>query len=37
MDNYEINNNTIALIFNDYKTYIYEVDNFIVINKIPNN
>lgn len=36
MNNYEINNNTIALIFNNYKTYVYEVDKELVINKKPN-
>jgi len=34
---YEINNNTIALIFNNDKTNVYEVDKEIVINNIPNN
>lgn len=34
---YEINNNTIALIFNNNVTKVYEVDNELVINNIPNN
>ena len=34
---YEINNNTIALIFNKDKTNVYEVDKELVINNIPNN
>lgn len=34
---YEINNNTVALIFNNNVTKVYEVDNELVINNIPNN
>lgn len=36
MNNYEINKNTIALIYDDYKTIIYEKNNKYVINKLPN-
>lgn len=36
MENYEINDNTIALIFNNYKTYVYEKDKTFIVNKLPN-
>ena len=36
MDNYEINENTMALIFNNYKTIVYEKNKILVINKTPN-
>lgn len=37
MKNYEINNNTIALIFNNYKTIVFEKDNTFIIENLPNN
>ena len=36
MENYEINDNTIALIFNNYKTLVYEKERSFIINKLPN-
>lgn len=36
MENYEINDNTIALIFNNYKTLVYEKEKSFIINKLPN-
>ena len=36
MDNYEINDNTIALIFNDFKTLVYEKGNSFYVDKLPN-
>ena len=36
MENYEINENTIALIFENYKTIVYEKDKKFVVNKLPN-
>lgn len=37
MNNYEINDNTIALIFNDFKTIVYEKERSFIINKIPTD
>ncbi len=37
MDNYEINENTLALIFNNYKTIVYEKNRKFIVNKIPND
>ena len=36
MDNYEINDNTIALIFNNFKTLVYEKNKSFLVNKLPN-
>ena len=36
MDNYEINDNTIALIFNNFKTLVYEKGNSFYVDKLPN-
>jgi len=36
MDNYEINDSTIALIFKNYKTLVYEKDKSFIVNKLPN-
>lgn len=36
MDNYEVNKNTIALIYDNEKTVVYEKDNKLIINKTPN-
>ena len=36
MNMYEINRNTIALIYENNKTIVYEKDNIFEINKIPN-
>ena len=36
MENYEINNNTIALIYDNYKTIVYEKEKRFIVNKTPN-
>lgn len=36
MKNYEINNNTMALIFNNYKTIIYEKNCRYIVDDLPN-
>lgn len=36
MENYEINNNTIALIYEKEKTIVYEINNKFIVNKTPN-
>lgn len=37
MNNYEINDNTVALIFSDYKTIVYEKEKKFIINKLPTD
>lgn len=37
MKEYEINDNTVALIFDDYKTIVYEKDKNFIINKLPTD
>lgn len=36
MKNYEINNNTIALIYFDNKTIVYETNKKFIVDKLPN-
>ncbi len=37
MNTYEINDNTIALIFDNYRTIVYEKDNTFIVNKLPTD
>ncbi|MBO4600868.1 MAG: competence protein ComK [Bacilli bacterium] len=36
MDKYEINDSTVALIFNNFKTIVYEKDKIFLVNQLPN-